>query len=342
MTNQQFNNYKSKLILESILKSALCGIALGFAACFVLGLVFWFVGCDLLWVLILVTALVAIACGVLSYFFKFRPNEKFYARRLDSLGLEERLITMVEMDGQDSYMATIQREDARASLAKLDKQQIRIEITKKIALFTATLFTLGALSLTLNVLVHLGYIDSFDEILDEQFTEYVTVAYEIEEGGTIHGDDIQDIEKGTDTSVVTAVADEGYIFNGWSDGYTDPTRFDQKVMEDTVIVAYFMLMEDQSSDGGDGDGDGDQQGESGNGNPQTGDGESQGNPDGDFNPDATSGGGQRVPNNQIIDNQTFYKEVLEYYQELVNGEIEDSDSLTPEEIEFIKQYLGVV
>ena len=343
MTNQQFNNYKSKLILEAILKSTLCGIASGFAACFLLGLVFWFVGCDLLWVLIVVTAVVAIACGVACYFAKFRPDEKTYARRLDRLGLEERLITMVEMDGQDSYMHTLQRADARASLAKVDKRQIRIEISKKIALLTASLFTVGAIAMTLNVLVHYGYINSLGDILDEQFTEYVTVAYEIEEGGTINGDDIQDIEKGGNTTVVTAVADEGYIFNGWSDGYTDPSRSDQKVMEDIVIVAIFMPMDDMSSDGGDGDGDGDAQGEqNGDGSQQSGDGESQGNPEGDFNPDATTGGGQRLPNNQIIDGETFYKELLEYYQDLVNGEIEDSDGMTAEEIEFIKNYLAIV
>ena len=343
MTNQHFNDYKSKLILEAILKSALCGIAFGFAACFLLGLVFWFVGCDLLWVLIVVTAIVAAASGVVCYFAKFRPDEKTYARRLDRLGLEERLITMVEMDGQDSYMARLQRADARESLAKVDKRQLRFDISKKIALLTASLFTLGAISMTLNVLVHFGYINSLGDILDEQFTEYVTVAYEIEEGGTINGDDIQDIEKGGDTTVVTAVADEGYIFNGWSDGYTDPSRYDQKVMEDIVIVAIFMPMEDQSSDGGDGEGDGDAQGEqNGDGSQQTGDGESQGSPDGEFNPDANTGGGQRVPNNQIIDNETFYKEVLDYYQELVYGEIEESDGLTAEEIEFIKNYLGIV
>ena len=45
---------------------------------------------------------------------------------------------------------------------------------------------------------------------------------------------------------------------------------------------------------------------------------------------------------QIIDGKTFYKEVLEYYQELVNGQIEDNGGLTDEEIDLIKKYLGIV
>ena len=59
--------------------------------------------------------------------------------------------------------------------------------------------------------------------------------------------------------------------------------------------------------------------------------------------DATTGGGASKPNNQIIDGKTFYREVLEYYQDLANGQIDSEESgLTEEEIELIKKYLGIV
>ena len=36
------------------------------------------------------------------------------------------------------------------------------------------------------------------------------------------------------------------------------------------------------------------------------------------------------------------EDVLEYYQELVNGQIEDNGGLSDEEIDLIKKYLGIV
>ena len=258
MTNQHFNEYKSKLILEAILKSALCGLSVGFAAGFLLGVLFWFVGCEILWILIVATILIAMASGVLFYFFKFRPDEKFYARRLDGLGLEERLITMVEMDGQDSYMATIQREDARASLQTIATKQIKFEISNRIIALALSLFVICSGMVTVNGLTKIGYIRGFDEIVEDEFTEYVTVSYEAEDGGTIDGDDVQDIVKGGDTTMVTAVADEGFLFKEWSDGYTNPSRLDQKVDDDITISAVFVAIEDEEGEedgqtGGDGE-----------------------------------------------------------------------------------------
>ena len=346
MTNQHFNEYKSKLILEAILKSALCGIGTGFGASFVLGFVFWLVGCEILWILFLATVLVAVATGVLVYFYKFRPDEKSYARRLDRLGLEERLVTMVEMDGQDSYMATIQREDARASLRAIEKQQIRIEISKRIVAFALSLFVLGTGTITLNYLVKQGLIKGLDDIIEEEFTDYVTVSYEAEDGGTIDGDDVQDIVKGGDTTIVTAVADEGFLFKSWSDGYTNPTRYDQKIDEDIVITAIFVALEDEEGDDSqeNGNGDGDQRGENGSGSQEEGDGNAQSPPDGQFNPNATAGGGQREPNNQVIDGNTFYRDVLkdEEYQENLRKQLEENENLSDAERELIKKYLGIV
>ena len=101
------------------------------------------------------------------------------------------------------------------------------------------------------------------------------------------------------------------------------------------------LEDEEGEEGEGGDGDKDAQGEQGGQGEEPGEGE-QGAPDGQFNPNANTGGGQREPNNQIIDGETFYKEVLEYYQQLVNGQIEDNGGLTDEEIDLIKKYLGIV
>ena len=134
------------------------------------------------------------------------------------------------------------------------------------------------------------------------------------------------------------------MFKEWSDGYTNPTRYDQKINESITFTAIFIELEDEEGEegeGGSGDSDkfGDQPGGESNAD---GDGNQGGGQEGPPNPNATTGGGQRNPNNQVIDGNTFYKELLEYYQELVAGEIEDNGGLTEEEIDLIKKYLGIV
>ena len=176
-------------------------------------------------------------------------------------------------------------------------------------------------------------------------TVYVSVTYEIEEGGIIEGDEEQLIPIGTDASTITAVADEGYMFQGWSDGFAHPTRTDTAISENVIYTAIFAAMDPSDGDGGDEDGSG--EGDQDNGGP--GDSQDQGSPDapsgseGDPNPNAQAGGGKREPNNQIVDGNTFYREVIEYYQGLANDQMSSEESeLTDEEIDLIKKYLGIV
>ena len=342
MTNKHFSEYRSKLTFEAIVKSAMCGIGVGFGVGFVLALVFLLARIDTIWIMFVATFCVAAAAGAAFYFLRFRPNDVSNARRLDRLGLEERLVTMVELEGEDSYIAKIQREDAKASLEKLDKKQLKIKISKGILIFTLISFVLGSGMIVAKTFFHVEIEELLDDFIKEEFTEYVTVNYEADDGGTIDGEPLQDIVKGTDTMSVTAVADEGYMFKEWSDGYKQPTRFEQKVEESVTYTAIFMELEDEEGEENEqGGGDKDAQGESGGQSDEPGEGD-QGAPDGEFNPNANAGGGQREPNNQIIDGETFYKEVLEYYQDLVNGQIEDNGGLTDEEIDLIKKYLGIV
>lgn len=73
--------------------------------------------------------------------------------------------------------------------------------------------------------------------------ELVTVTYLAQEGGRIEGTAVQTIEKGTDTTQVKAVANEGYEFTGWSDGLTDAARSDKCVTEDATYTAQFVRKE---------------------------------------------------------------------------------------------------
>ncbi len=70
--------------------------------------------------------------------------------------------------------------------------------------------------------------------------EKVTVTYAAGKGGKIEGEAVQTIEKGSATTEVTAVADEGYEFVQWSDGNKEAARSDSNVTEDVRYTAEFM------------------------------------------------------------------------------------------------------
>ena len=65
-----------------------------------------------------------------------------------------------------------------------------------------------------------------------------TVTYTAAEGGQIFGEAVQTVMSGMRTGQVVAVADEGYVFVGWSDGLTSEARSDA-AEEDLLLVALF-------------------------------------------------------------------------------------------------------
>ena len=66
------------------------------------------------------------------------------------------------------------------------------------------------------------------------------VNYLAETGGSISGVASQSVPRGEDGMVVTAVADYGYRFNGWSDGLTSATRKESEVCANMEITATFV------------------------------------------------------------------------------------------------------
>ena len=89
------------------------------------------------------------------------------------------------------------------------------------------------------------------ERLDENVTANITVTaqfakipehtlnYSAQTGGTIRGNALQTVLRGEAGTTVTAVAEEGYEFIGWSDGVQSAERLDENVMEDIAVTAQF-------------------------------------------------------------------------------------------------------
>ena len=330
--------------MESIIKSLLCGLIAGFATGFVGALTLWIIDIGYWWL-----ALVSIAVGTavsapIFYFKKFRPTAVSNARRIDGLGLEERLITMVEYESDDSYIAKVQREDAKEKLNAFSTANIKLKISKSMIVFLVVSFFISSGMTTVTLLSEKGIIGSFNEIIDDILPEepevYVSVTYEVEEGGYIEGEADQLVLLGGNSEPVEAIADEGYAFVEWSDGYSKPIRSDSKIVEDVVFFAIFEQLGEGDQPGGDQDG-GDE-GENGKPDQQGSPGEN-GEPSPDQDEQSPIGGGKYAMENQIINGDVYYRDFLETYQDDIRKYLEEhGESLTEEQRKIIESYIGIV
>ena len=337
---QNFEKHYSRLRLEAWLLSLLWGLVLGLGCGSVTALILWFTKLDGLVLSLAVAAGVTVISMLVFYLARFRPNAVKNARRLDRLGLEERLVTMVEFEKDDSVMARLQREDAKAQLEKIKPSSVKLRITRKLAIPLLIVMVLYALMLTVTILSASGVIPGGDELIEDAVEEaqevYVSVTYEVEDGGYIEGVADQLILLGSNAEPVVAVAEEGYVFVEWDDGRTRPDRADTKITEDVVYVAVF----EPISEEGEPDDDGND--EKPMDNPQENENASQSTPNEDSD-SPSSAGGKYEEANQIIDGETYYREVLEMYKELLRQRLEaEGDTLTEEERAIIEAYLGIV
>jgi len=283
--------YKRRLVLEGILKSLVFGLLVGLGANIIVAVLSCFLTFNGLWVSIGVLVGITLVATPVFYFLKFRPTEKQVAERVDMLGLEERVITMYELRGDTSYLATLQRKDATQKVAT-SKERVKVNIFNT-AFFTPLLIVLLVVAIVLSVsattmsgLVAFGAFDgpapeevvpdtytiTYDVVLDvtEQVDADGNVTYDngihgyiytfgsekYVEGGkdsslTSAAKSYEKLLEGETTTMVVAVANEGYVFKCWDDGYDLPYRYDV-AKGDAVYKAVFAA-EETDSDQGTGD-----------------------------------------------------------------------------------------
>ena len=372
--NELFRIYKQRMTLSAVVTSACCGLAAGGLAAFISALACWIFNFDSIWLPIGIGIGVAVTVGVLVYFLKLRPTPRKIAGKIDSMGLEERTITMLDLEGSESTMAQLQRSDAISKINNVSAAQIKAAfpvyslgiaatVTLGVAIAAATAMTVlqGLAGIGIAPDPDIGGINNGRE-------KFVTVSYVIDDGGMIMGgDEEQILLPGEDAETVTAEAEDGWVFLRWRDGNKNPTRTDIDVEEDLIATAIF----EEIGTGGDGSGDGDGSGtegegdfdqnapdpdeSEGGGNGQGGDGgegdgsgnqgegngggsggeEGEGNGSGQGN---GSGGGWSDSNN-IIDGETPYRDVLEQYLEAMREQIANG-TLPQELIDFIESYFN--
>ncbi len=350
---KHFELHYKKLTVEGLLRSLFCGLATASCVDFVLGLIFWINGMEgkttlVIALLIGVLLAVTLAAGAVFYFAKFKPNIQTNARRIDSLGLEERVVTMLDYQSSDSLMARIQREDAVKAIKTVNEKAIKFIFSRKIFISQAISGFLVLAMSTVAVLSAAGLLpsgkDFIGSVVPDEPPVYVPVSYIAEDGGQIDGEEEQLVLFGENAEPVEAIPEEGYTFEGWDDGHKKPSRTDKKIDHPLVLTAIFLPVEDEEGDAGDegeGDENGDQPGEQEgeNGEPQ--DGQEGGEQESD-NP-SDSGSGKYDKANQIINGETYYREFIEEYRDKVIELLKKNpEELTEEEKAIIEAYINIV
>jgi hypothetical protein len=257
---QLFRKHYSRLVLEAVIKSVLAGLAMGCGANFLAALAAWIFDFGGVWLVIGVGGGVWLISSLLFFFLKYKPSVSETAERMDRLGLSERMITMLELQGDDSYIASVQRENARASIARVANRKIRLRVSKVAIVLAAVALVLGSSMTTIKGLSDSGEIPNFNEIVeDDPYANYIPVTYMVEEGGWIEGESDQLVEPGGSTTSVIAMAEDGWVFEGWDDGYAGQERSESNVTAELYFVAIFVQIEDGEG-GADGDGEGGKEG----------------------------------------------------------------------------------
>jgi hypothetical protein len=123
----------------------------------------------------------------------------------------------------------------------------------------------------------------------------------------------------------------------------NPERTDKNIQEDVVYMAVFTEPDDSS---GDGEGENENQDtDQDKSEPSEGESNSNSQDRNEQNEEQSNQTTQTDPsnsNNDIIDEETYYRDVLESYYESAMQKLAAGGELTAEEQAFIEQYFGII
>jgi hypothetical protein len=140
---RSYSQLKTEAIIHSVLFSFSIGFSLGFIV-FIVGVI---ATLNLAVVGLCSALVVSLIVGFYLYKYHLRPTQKIVAQKIDDLGLEERTITMIELEQTKSYIAQIQRDDAKEKLSNITPKFLYFKkFTKPLMMFVVAL-TLMSVSL---------------------------------------------------------------------------------------------------------------------------------------------------------------------------------------------------
>ncbi len=188
MAGELFKKYYSRLAKEGFLKSLICGLVIGFSLLLISAAVFWLADIERFWLCIVLWAVATAVATPIFYYKTFRPSIKSIARRVDELGLEERILTMTELEKDDSYIAMRQREDAKAALKTIEAKRLKFAISVPLIVALSVVAVFGSGMTTVAALSEYGVIKKGSDVIDEIVKpdpKIFTIEYRIQGQGTI-------------------------------------------------------------------------------------------------------------------------------------------------------------
>ena len=114
LTSENLKNFGARVKREAVLKSLLIGLLVGMTVAAYTELLSWIFGFkEGIYLAIALLVAVTSAVSLTLYFKKYRPSVKAVAARIDEFGLNERVLTMLELRGDDSYIAKAWKTDEK-------------------------------------------------------------------------------------------------------------------------------------------------------------------------------------------------------------------------------------
>lgn len=188
MTGELFKKYYSRLAKEGFLKALVCGLIIGFSLLLISAAVFWLADIERFWLCIVLWAVATAVATPIFYYTAFRPTIKAIAKRVDELGLEERILTMTELEKDDSYIAMRQREDAKAALKTIDAKRLKFAISIPLIVSLSVVAVFGSGMTTVAALSEYGVIKKGSDVIDDIIQpapKTFTIEYRVQGEGTI-------------------------------------------------------------------------------------------------------------------------------------------------------------
>jgi len=337
---QIFGKHYERLAAERLIKSIAAGAIVGFGINTVFAVIYWMLNFGSVWLGAAIGLPAGATVGILLYFLKYRLTEKTLARRIDrSAELEERMITMVELEGDNSCIAELQRKDAVKNLNALSEKSVKVGISNLLAVTLTALIIISLAFNVLGIMAKNGKMPYGKDMLAQGADGTFEVIYTTDGGGYIRGEAEQEVSYGGSTSYVRAIADDGWKFVSWDDGETSPERNEENVSSNMTFKAVFVKIDGNDPDEDDNDSADDlpegsafEEGSGGESDEEGGDNIKE---DGEGN-----GGGKWQDRNQFIDGATYYRDYLEFYYQYAMGIFDSDSDIPPEIIDFFETYFS--
>ena len=306
---KDFSPLYKEYLKSAILKSLILATLISCSVLFIVSFVFWMVDVKQFWIALIAFGILEVTIFLIT-FSRLKPTDRKLSKKLDELGLQQRVVTMYQYQNDNSLMAKIQRSNAIEHINKVNKKLVKL-VTP--VLIIVLLFVSILSSATTTILAALSSNDVIkpgsETLVPSKVVEY-EVSYETMGEGFVEGDIFQVVVEGKSTTPVVAVPEEGWAFTGWvilsPSTYTstanesDPYRVDENVMANLVICAQFVEVEEL--DGEDGE-----PGDEPTQEKPTPPSEQEQPKPGEKPGEGESGaGGKYEENNQVIDGQTYY------------------------------------